>query len=663
MFKPAFFILSATALVLAAGCERPPAVPVPATSPAPAPVTNSAPESQSLGAGAAAFDVLAALLRRGEEQRALLKQTALSHDFKFTDRIAESGIKFEHGVVDDAGKNWVPGHYDHGSGIAVADVDGDGLPDIYFVNQQGGSALYRNAGRGRFEDITAAAGVALAERVGVAASFADVDNDGDPDLFVTTTRMGNVLFENLGGGRFRDITAEAGLAYSGHSSGAVFFDFDNDGLLDLFVANVGRFTRTERGRGGFHLTADEAFLGHLHPDRVETSILYRNLGGRKFRDVSREMNLVDTSWSGDATACDVNGDGWPDLYVTNMQGDDHFYLNLGGRRFEDRTAEYFPKTPWGAMCAKFFDFNQDGLPDLYVVDMHSDMTDKQTADGRSEAGLSWEKAKSEKYCAVEWSEKVLQGSSNNVFGNALHLNTGRPPFEEVSERANAETYWPWGMSAGDLNADGFEDLFITAGMGHSFRYGINSILLNDAGRRFADAEFALGVEPRAGGRIEKDYFTLDCAGADREHPLCAGRNRPLTIIGTVSSRSSVVFDLDGDGDLDIVTNEMNDRPQFLLSDLAQRRPVHFLQIRLRGSRGNRDGLGATVKVTAGGRTWTQFMDGKSGYLSQSSLPLYFGLGAAAKAERVEIIWPGGRGQAVTEGIPANATLTVIEEAK
>src|SRR5207302_8385706 len=123
-----------------------------------------------------------------------------------------------------------------------------------------------------------------------------------------------------GGGKFRDTTAEAGVGYVGHSSGAVFFDYDGDGLLDLFVTNVGRYTTDEKGPGGYYVGLSDAFHGHTHPDRAEASILYHNLGGDRFKDVSREVGLVDLSWSGDATVIDVNNDGFPDLYVLDMQG-------------------------------------------------------------------------------------------------------------------------------------------------------------------------------------------------------------------------------------------------------------------------------------------------------------------------------------------------------
>ena len=585
------------------------------------------------------------------------------HDFTFTDRWEESGIRFEHRPVDDGAKDYKAVHYDHGNGLAAADVDGDGRLDLYFVNQLGASQLWRNLGRGKFEDITATAGVALADKVCVAASFADIDNDGLPDLFVTTVRMGNVLFKNLGGGKFKDITAESGITVkrAAHSSGAVFFDFNKDGLLDLFVANVGIYTRNEKGRGGFYLGRSDAFQGWQFAARSEQSVLYQNLGGGKFEDVSRKMGLEHSGWSGDATFCDLNQDGYPDLYVPSMSGDDKFYENDRGQRFVEKTAAYFPKTPWGAMGVKFFDYNLDGLMDLYVTDMHSDMTSGQIKAGDQDFSPRFEKQKSDVWCSVEWSPAALQGASNNILGNAFYQNQGQGKFVEVSAKVGAETYWPWGVSVADLNADGYEDIFVTAGMGYPLRYAINSLLLNERGQRFVDSEFVLGVEPRQGNRIEKEFFTLDCSGDDKRHALCRGKSGPMTVVGTTSSRSSVVFDLDDDGDLDLVTNEWNDRPQVLVSNLSEKKPIHHLKLKLVGTVSNRDGLGAMVKVQCGPKTYTRFHDGKSGYLAQSSMPLYFGLDAATRIDRIEVLWASGKKQLLTEKIPVDASLTITEE--
>ncbi|HTI69538.1 MAG TPA: VCBS repeat-containing protein, partial [Candidatus Limnocylindria bacterium] len=511
-------------------------------------------------------NVLNVLRQNQQEQIRSAASWKVYHDFQFTDRYAESGIVFEHHAVDDAAKTWKPAHYDHGTAVAVADVDGDGKLDVYFVNQLGSSTLWRNLGNGKFEDITAAAGVGLADKISVGASFADVDNDGLPDLFVTTIRKGNVLFKNVGQGRFKDVTQESGLAYIGHSSGAVFFDFDNDGWLDLFVANIGKFTSEEQGKGGFYRAYPDAFTGHTKPERSEQSLLYRNTGGGKFVEVSKEMGLEHRGWSGDASFCDLNGDGFPDLYVLSMQGDDKFYENDHGKRFVEKTAAYFPKTPWGAMGLKFFDYNLDGLMDLYVTDMHSDMTDTQTAAGKKNLAASFEKKKSDAWCSVEWNDAFLQGAANNVFGNAFYQNKGHGQFSEVSDKIGAETYWPWGISVADLNADGYEDVFVTAGMGYPFRYCINNVLLNDSGTRFRDSEYVVGVEPRKDGRIEKVYYTLDASGEDKNRDYAYHKKGILGIMGAISSRSSVAFDIDGDGDLDLITNEMNDHPMVLISN-------------------------------------------------------------------------------------------------
>ncbi len=265
------------------------------------------------------------LTKTKDAQLKAISTVSAFHDFQFTDRVKESGITFKHQIVDDAGRTYKAAHYDHGNGLAVADVDGDGLLDIYFVSQVGGNQLWRNLGGGKFENITEAAGVSVPGKISVSASFADIDNDGDQDLFVTTVRGGNMLFENDGHGHFKDISVAAGVNYVGHSSSAVFFDYDHDGLLDLFLVNVGKYTTDtiagDEGRRYFAAFTD-AFSGHLHPERAEASVLYHNAGGNHFVDVSLQMGLHDLSWSGDASVIDANDDGWPDLYLLNMQGDD-----------------------------------------------------------------------------------------------------------------------------------------------------------------------------------------------------------------------------------------------------------------------------------------------------------------------------------------------------
>jgi hypothetical protein len=593
---------------------------------------------------------VSSLAARAAAQRDSAGAFKVDYDFQFADRVADSGISFVHRVVEDAAIYYKPVHYDHGSGLAAADVDGDGLIDLYFVNQVGGSRLYKNTGSGKFRNITQEAGVALASRISVAASFADIDNDGDQDLFVTTVREGNVLFENDGRGHFKDISKAAGVGHVGHSSGAVFFDYDNDGLLDLYLCNVGQYTNNNRRPDGAFVGLVDAFSGHLHPDRAEKAILYRNLGRNRFQDVTAESGLGDAGWSGDASVADLNGDGFADLFALNMQGANHYFENQGGKRFVDRTAQVFPRTSWGAMGIKFFDYDNDGRPDLFVTDMHSDMS--------VEVGPDREKLKSR----MEWTRDFLQGDETQfVFGNSFFHNLGNGRFEEVSDRLNAENYWPWGPSIGDLNADGWPDIFIASSMNYPWRYGINSLLLNNRGEQFLDSEFLLGIEPRRDGRTHTRWFDVDCSAPSLAGQRgCRGQTGRITVMATLGTRSALMLDLDGDGDLDIVTNEFNSEPQILISNLASKRPVHWLGVSLAGTSSNRNGLGAAVRVSSGGRVLTEWQDGKSGYLSQSVVPLYFGLDQASVVDRVEVDWPSGKKQAVTEGLRANSIVRITE---
>jgi enediyne biosynthesis protein E4 len=605
-------------------------------------------------------ETLAWLARRKEAQERVAKDVSVFKDFKFSDGLARSGITFRHRVVDEAGKRFRPNHYDHGTAVAAADVDNDGRIDLYFVNQRGGNELWRNLGGGRFENITEGAGVALANSVNVGASFADLNNDGLTDLFVTTVKMGNHLFRNEGGGRFAEVTSASGIKEIAHSSGAVFFDYNRDGLLDLFVCNVGVYTSNEKNPDGSFVALADAFSGFLKPERLEASILYQNLGNFKFRNVNQELGFEHREWTGDATFCDLDQTGYPGLYAVSMSGRNRYYRNSEGRRFTDETLRTFGRTPWGAMGLKFFDYNQDGNFDLFIADMHSDMNTIQLQLSTTNRTEQFEGLKSEAWCSAEWVRNNWPGSSRDfLFGNAFFENQGGR-FGEISDRVGAETYWPWGISTGDLNADGFEDVFITAGMGYPLRYGVNTALLNNHGKRFVPSEFLLGIEPRPGNTVLIDYFRIDCDGADRGHPFCQGKGGQLTVRASTSSRSSVILDLDDDGDLDLVVNNMNDVPLLLLNNLSEKRALNFLKVRLRGKLTNRDGLGALVKVSTPQRTLSQFHDGKSGYLAQGSMPLYFGLASDSAVSKVEIVWASGRKQIVEKDIPRNGTLTIVE---
>lgn len=570
------------------------------------------------------------------------------HDFSFTDDLIDSGISFQHQIVDDAGKDYKAVHYDHGNGVAVADVDGDGHLDIYFVTQLGGNELWRNKGNGTFDNITDSAGVAVADRVSVSASFADTDNDGDPDLFVTTVRQGNLFFTNDGTGKFTNVSKSSGLDYVGHSSGSTFFDYDRDGLLDVYVANVGVYTINEKGSGDYWIGLPDAFAGQLHPERYESSVIYRNAGNNRFIDVTDELELTDNSWTGDVHPIDRNSDGWMDLYVLDMQGHDEFYENVEGKKFVKKSREFFPETSWGSMGVRIFDFDNDGDMDILVTDMHTDMVDNLEPDN--------EKSKMPR----NYPFNFLNTDGHHVLGNAFFRNNGNGEFSEISSDIGVENFWPWGLSTGDLNADGYEDVFIASSMNYPYRYGINSVLLNEGGKRFVASEYVLGVEPRRDNITAKPWFRIDCSGQDREHRHCENRTGRFEVWGSVGSRSSVIFDLDRDGDLDIVTNDFNSPPMVLRSDLAQKHQIHYLAVSLEGRTSNKSGIGAKIELRAGDSRYTKVNDGKSGYLSQSDMPVYFGLGPNKQVDEIIVTWPSGERQVVEGPIEANRIFQITE---
>jgi hypothetical protein len=320
------------------------------------------------------------------------------------------------------------------------------------------------------------------------------------------------------------------------------------------------------------------------------------------------------------------------------------------------------------MGVKAFDYDGDGKLDLFVTDMHSDMhrnLSPEDVDGEERKVDS----------SVAQARFFPTGKAGYLFGNALFAQRDGA-YRDVSDSVGVENYWPWGPSVDDVNADGWDDIFIASSMNFPFRYGPNALLLNESGHRFIPAAFLLGIEPRPAGVTEKTWFTLDCKGADGNHILCLACARPgvneptcgpidstghRTIKGTLGSRSGVFLDLDGDGDLDLVTQEFGSQPRVLISDLSTRRSIHWLGVTLTGTKSNRDGLGARVTVVlADGRRILKPMDGKSGYLAQSVLPLYFGLGETDHADRIEVEWPSGNRQTVAGPIPSGQRLTVTE---
>jgi hypothetical protein len=544
---------------------------------------------------------------------------------RFTDVTAQSGIDFVHHFLDsESGSTYRINPYDHGSGVAVADVDGDGREDVYFCDFLGPNGLYRNLGEMRFENVTEKAGVALGRSLSVGAAFGDCDGDGDPDLYVTSYRGGNRLFSNRGDGTFEDVTERAGVGYTGHSNGATWFDCDNDGDLDLYLCNIGRFTLDTVSQEAAYAYAGVALPFQQvagAPDTRnpgEADILYVNRGDGTFADETAARGIVSAEWNGDVAVSDLDRDGDLDLYVSNMFGKNHLFQNRGGGKFAEITDSALGRTSWGGMGSRFFDANGDEWPDLYVVDMHSDMWVRTENLEQVRAG---EKFNTPLGTSIAGGKPIAgpedSGSKFHLFGNTFFENQGSAKFVERSQEVGLETWWPWGIAVGDFDNDGREDLYLPAGMGFPYPYWPNQLLRNEGGR-FRDVGAEAGLEPPAGGE------TL---------PGRKIAGRALTR----SSRAAATADFDGDGDLDVVVANFNAAPYLLRNDSPQQNALRLSLV----DRNGRPSFGARVRVQSQGRVVHRELAHGGGYLTQSSAILHVGLGTRTQVERIDIDYPGG----------------------
>ncbi len=491
-------------------------------------------------------------------------------------RAASSPIRFEN-IGPKAGV----AKLDLGRGSAWADYDGDGDLDLFAVGVGSPHALYRNNGNGTFTNVAEEAGVAD-PRGGWGALFADYDNDGDPDLYVTRNgwagRSPNTLFRNNGDGTFSDVTREAGVEAAEDSFTAAWADYDRDGFLDLYVAN------------GISST-----WGALNA-------LFRNNGDGTFTDVAIKAGVFDGRHSIGCAWGDADGDGYPDLYVVNYGEENGYYHNNGDGTFSDWTAKAGVSAPQYGFVAFFFDYDRDADLDLFVAGWANQMVDVirfyQTAEPQGESTLK------------------------------LFRNRGDGTFEDVTKEAGLSgTYGAMAANFGDIDLDGFPEIYLGNGGPPMERYEPNVLFWNRGDGTFED--------------ISRSSGTAD---------FCKGHGPTFA-------------DFDGDGDLDLYAPcggaWVGDRqPNALFRNLGSSN--HWLKLRLRGVRSNRDAVGARVTLTVGGFSSVAEVSSGGGFGSTNSLELEFGLGKAPKAERVRIRWPSGKEQELTQ-VGAGQVLTLTEE--
>jgi enediyne biosynthesis protein E4 len=547
----------------------------------------------------------------------------------FTECAEPSGLNFKMAFLPgEQGENFKVNLYDHGCGIVVGDYDADGHDDVLLLNQLGSNGLFRNRGDGTFVDVTHDhPALALADRICVGGAFGDYDNDGDQDIYITSSRGGNVLFENTGAGSFHDITAKAGVSCVAHSQTAAFFDYDNDGDLDLFVTNTAKWTSDALDDRGNYYLGPKILWEYVHgPEDLEANVLFRNNGDRTFSNATRDAGLEGQGWSGDVAVFDFDEDGDVDIFVTNMFGMSQLYANDGHGRFADVTRETLRRTSYGAIGCKVFDYDNDGKLDLFLADMHSDMWMEPHEKGLIEPrkkyryvlGRQPEIDPARLESEAQWVERMRVDYDAVLFGNSLFHNDGQGKFTEVSDAAGMETFWPWGVAVGDFDNDGYQDAYLPSGMGYPYFYHPSYLMMNNGDGTFQDEAAGRGMEPPPGGRF------LD--------ELIGGKKAAR------SSRCAATADFDADGRLDLVVNNFNDRAFYFKNEFAKQ---NFAKFRLVGTRSNRDAIGAVVKLFCGPKILVRQVQCSGGYLSQSTKTLHFGLGDCQRIDRAEIRWPSG----------------------
>jgi len=543
---------------------------------------------------------------------ALLMQTQSGTLFR--DITSDAGITFVHHAAPE--KKYIVESMS--GGVALFDFDRDGLVDIYFVDSMtvdtkddpraARSALYRNLGHNRFEDVTDKAGVGH-PGWGMGACVADVDGDGWPDLYVTALN-GNHLYRNKHDGTFEDITQQAGVAVGGFSSGCGFADYDRDGDLDLFVSRYVHVDLDHLPQFGKDKTCEYRGIAVQCGPRGlpgETDVLLRNDGHGRFTDVSQQAGVSDPrAYYGLGIAWfDANGDGWPDLYVANDSTPNYLYLNQQNGTFKEMAmplgvAVGADGQEQGSMGVAIGDYDNSGRFSIFVTNFSEEYNALYHGDAASKGGGA--------FTDVSWPSKTAPSSL---------------------------PYVGWGTTFFDYDNDGLLDLYVVNG--HVYPQ-------LDKTRLGASAPY----------RQRRLLYHNRGDGTFDEVAAQAG---PVLMTERVG-RGAAVGDLDNDGRLDLVINDLDGQPQVLHNESAS--SGHWLMVSLTGKAPNTLAIGAIVTIRVGERRMQRLVQSGSSYLSQDDMRLHFGIGAAETIDEVDVRWPDDS-HTTRKNVRANQLITFAQQ--
>jgi len=564
-----------------------------------------------------------------------------------------TGIRFTNRVVDSQERNvFTYRNFYNGGGVAIGDLNGDHLPEVILTSNQEGPSLYLNEGQFRFRDITKDAGLRDKQPWTTGVTLADVNGDGKLDIYVSHAGDGepatraNTLWINQGNGAdsvptFKEMARQYGIADDGWSTHAAFFDYDRDGDLDLFVIN--NSPRPVNSFGVRNTRAERHPYGGHH--------FYRN-DGERFTEVSEAAGVfsAEIAFGLGVGVGDVNRDGWPDVYVSNDFFErDYLYLNQRNGTFKEVLDQVMPVSSYFSMGMDIGDVDNDGWPDLYTTDM---MPEDEFRIKTTAMYEGWD----------VYMAKVRDGYHHQLMRNMLQRNNGDGTFSDVGYLTRtAETDWSWSALIADLDLDGRKDVYVTNGLARDVTSQDYVAFLADRTTMQREA---------SGPRV--DFMRLISAMSSTPIPDYAFRNDGNWAFSNQAkswgldvpniSSGAAYGDLDGDGVLDLVVNNVN-AESFVYRNNARTllKNRHWLQLRLTGAGRNSHAVGARVTLFAAGDRYMQELYPARGFQSSVDYALSFGLGEHARVDSLVVEWPNGT-RTMQATVAADTTLTIAQSA-
>ncbi len=531
----------------------------------------------------------------------------------------------------------------NGSGVAIADINNDGLQDVFFTGNKVSSKLYLNKGGMQFEDITPSAQLNTKGKWASGISTVDINEDGWMDFYICIGGMvkdsaarSNLLFINQKNNTFKEEAARFGLNDQGYSNQATWLDYDKDGDLDVYVLTTALDPYNWK----------EYKPRRLNAEAPSTDKLYRNNGDQTFTDVSKEAGITIEGYGLGIGVCDINQDGWADLYIANdFLSNDVFYVNNQDGTYTDRMEDYIEHSSRNGMGTDLQDFNNDGWTDIVVLDMLPPSNLRQ----KTMFG-------SANYDKFKLGQE--RGYQKQYARNTLQLNNGIGKFSEIGQLAGvSKTDWSWSALFADFDNDGWQDLVITNG----YRKDITNMDFATYSRQIASSPF--GTEETKRVQMMEKLESL----TEIKLPNYLYKNTGKLKFEDKSkdwgfdlasySNGMAYADLDNDGDLDLVINNIDQAAFVYENTLSEKAGQNnYLRIKLKGTKENPFGLGAKIYIKQDGLNQSRYVSPVRGYLSSVENDIHFGLGTSNTIETLEIIWPDGRTESLSN-ISANQVIT------